>query len=411
MLWANDPAQRSAAVKRLAHEVGFDLAGIAPALPPADGERLLSWLADELHGGMTYMASMASVRRDPRELLPGARAVVCCAQVYNAPPAAPAHGGTAGREPGQAGAQVQDCPDKNGGEEIARISRYAWGRDYHKVLRRRLAAIARELTRLGGVARIAVDSAPILERAHAARAGLGWIGKNTCLIHPRIGSWLFLGEVVTTLELLPDEPLGGLCGSCRRCLDACPTGALIAPHRLDARRCISYLTIENRDTIGAELARQSGDRVFGCDVCQDVCPYNRKAAMTLDRDLWPRAGIATLSPEELAGRLGVGAAGDGLANPNGRGSTATDRFAGFDELTRGSALRRAHGDGLLRNLLVVVSNLRRHARECRDAQRVVELETLAHRLADCGDGLVARQAAELGARSAAAPGGRGESAE
>jgi len=250
------------------HALGFNLAGITDASPLEGSGRLARWLAAGAHGEMAYMARTAAVRGDPRRFLPGARSVVVVALSYHdgpALPSAPAAG-------------------------TVHIARYARRRDYHHVLRRRLVALGRFLDarRPGCRWRVAVDTAPLLERELAQRAGLGWIGKNTCLINRRLGSDLFLGELVTDVELVPAAPGRHHCGRCTACLDACPTAALTAPGFLDARRCISYLTLEHRSAFLAQEAAAVGRHLAGCDICQDVCPWNRRAPTSCDGTLATR---------------------------------------------------------------------------------------------------------------------------
>ncbi|MBN1343363.1 MAG: tRNA epoxyqueuosine(34) reductase QueG [Phycisphaerae bacterium] len=252
--------QRAEIVKRLATEVGFDRVGIAPVAAPPHADFLRQWLGRGYAGRMTYLHRHVELRLDPRRLLPGVQSIICVAMNYHRPePLRPESG--------------RDNPSGT-------IASYAWGPDYHELIRNRLDTL---LARLGEAldepfdARPFVDTAPVLERSLASAAGLGWIGKNTCLIAPKLGSFVFLAGAATTLPLEIDPPVPDRCGRCRRCLDACPTGALVEPYVLDASRCISYLTIELRDAIPPDLRPAVGDRVFGCDVCQRVCPHNRKA--------------------------------------------------------------------------------------------------------------------------------------
>ncbi len=239
-------------VKRRALALGFARVGIAraEALEP-EGEQLRRYVAEGRHGSMAWLAETAEVRADPSHarMVPGARSVVVVALPY-ARPEAPA------------------------GPDPARIARYAQGRDYHNVVRRRLRKLEKWLRGLGYDSRWSVDARPVLERAWAARAGIGFIGKNCCLIVPGLGSHVFLGTVVTEAELVPDEPMEPRCGRCTLCLDACPTRAFLGPNELDARRCISYLTIEHEGSIAPALREGVGEWLFGCDVCQDVCPFN-----------------------------------------------------------------------------------------------------------------------------------------
>ncbi|MGH7375173.1 MAG: tRNA epoxyqueuosine(34) reductase QueG [Candidatus Rokuibacteriota bacterium] len=250
-------------VKALALELGFDLVAIGPADPPEHGSDFRRWIEAGHAGTMGYLERRIEERLDPRRVLPGVRSVVCVALNYH-----------------------QGEPDDPSWKPVAR---YAWGRDYHDVIGPRLERLATHLAEAGGArSRGYVDTGPVLERDLAARAGLGWIGKNTMLLHPRLGSWFFIGVLLTTAALAYDAPLHDRCGSCRACLDACPTGAFVAPYVLDARRCISYLTIEHRGEIDPALHRGMAGWQFGCDVCQEVCPWNRKAPVTREADLHPR---------------------------------------------------------------------------------------------------------------------------
>lgn len=250
---------------RLAREQGFALAGLCPAQPVEESLRgyFRGWLAQGRHGEMHYLARHIDQRLDPRLLLPGAQSILCVADHYAA------HR-TASRLP----------PPASGLQPL--VARYAWGRDYHRVMKSRLFKIADALRASfpDHQFRVAVDTAPIMERQHAARAGLGWIGKNTLLLNPRLGSYLLLGEIVMTLALpapaaRTPEPSVSHCGSCTRCIDACPTHCL-TPYRLDARRCVSYLTLEHRSAIAPDLHAPIGHWFAGCDICQDVCPFNQR---------------------------------------------------------------------------------------------------------------------------------------
>jgi epoxyqueuosine reductase len=306
----------SGEIKTLALELGFVRAGIAEAAAlPEDAARLHAWLAAEHHGQMTYMAETAEVRGDPRhrDMLPSARSVIVVATAY---------------------ARGSALPPLPGGR--GRIARYAQGRDYHPVLYDRLRAIKRRLHDAGATARACVDSMPVLERAWAVRAGLGFIGKNACLIVPGVGSHVLLSAVLTSAELVPDSPMRERCGSCRLCLDACPTSAFREPRALDARRCVAYLTIEHEGAIDPELRPGVGEWLFGCDTCQDVCPYNRAEAP-------PPLAADPHRPRERLRELG------------------TEDFlrmdeAVFDRFARGTALRRAGREGMARNAAVVLGN-------------------------------------------------------
>ncbi len=323
------PAATSAELVGWAREEGFDRAGVASVEPVGRGEVFLRWLERGDHAGMGWLARRVEERLDPRRALDGARSVLCVALVYH--PLA-----------GEDGEAAPEPP----GDLWPRVARYARGRDYHNKMGKDLRRLARRIRRAfpGAGARAAVDTAPVLERELAARAGLGVAGKNTCLLSPQAGSWFLLGELFLTLDLEPAaEPLADLCGRCTRCLEACPTGALPAPYRLDANRCISYWTIEHRGTVPAERRAGLGDWVFGCDVCQEVCPWNLRFGGRADRggrrpadhpDLALPAQRAEL---DLAGLLGLGE------------ESYRERF-------HGSAMQRAGRAGLRRNAALAMGN-------------------------------------------------------
>jgi epoxyqueuosine reductase len=303
-------AARSHAVKTRAAALGFSATGIATLEPSRYQTELDRWLDAGRAGTMRYLARQAPQRKDPAAILPGARvAVVTLTNYHHAP--APEH-------PGE-----------------GRVAQYAWSLDYHAVLRPRLEALAGAIEAVapGAATRCYVDAGPVPERELAQRAGLGWIGNNTLLINPRLGSFTFIGVVLTDADLAADLPFAAdRCGSCQRCLDACPTDAFVAPHVLDARRCIAYLTIEHRGDFTATEAAQLDGWVFGCDVCQDVCPWNvRFAEETADPELAPRPELAHPGMDELV-----------AAAP----AELTARF-------RGTALARAGATGLRRNALAV----------------------------------------------------------
>jgi len=247
---------------------GFDLVGVASAGPADGAERLRRWLDAGYGAGMTWMARTAALRADPVALLPGCRSVVAVAMSYRS-----------------------SLPDSTEAPPPGRvwISRYAWGRDYHRLLKRRLVRLGRWLAgeAPGCGWRVAVDTAPVLEREWAARAGLGWIGKSTMLLNRRLGSELFLGVLLTDVELTPDRPVPDHCGRCTACLDACPTGAFPEPGELDARRCIAYLTVEHRGAFLPEAEGSTGRMVAGCDICNEVCPWTRRAPADLHPELAP----------------------------------------------------------------------------------------------------------------------------
>ncbi len=253
-------------IRDLAALCGFELSGVTAALPHRDAARYGDWVERGLAGRMAYLTDhRAAIRSDPRELLPTAKSIICVGKLYNGP---------------------EPYSTNFDSRERAWISRYAWGDDYHEVLRAGLERLAREIGP-DHEWRVCVDTAPLLERSYARGAGLGWIGKNTCLINEPLGSWFFLGELLTSLQIEPDIPPPDRCGTCTRCIDACPTDAL-TPYELDATRCISYLTIELRAPIPEKFHTAMGRHVFGCDICQDVCPWNRRAPVTSDPAFAPR---------------------------------------------------------------------------------------------------------------------------
>ena len=277
-------------VKELGRQLGFDLVGITTADPPVHAVQFHQWIADGFHGEMAYLARRANERVDPTKVLPGARSVVVVGLNYhtgNAPQPTPAPKDAlrfpSGPGPSGGGESEPTIPSPGGerGVGSARIARYARGPgDYHQVMGDRLRSLAEFIGQLGGRARGYIDTGPVLERDLAQRGGIGFIGKHTNLISRALGNWIFLGELLTDLELAPDRPEREYCGTCRRCLDACPTRAIVGPYRLDARLCISYLTIELKGSIPMDLRPQIGDRVFGCDDCLEVCPWNRFARLS-----------------------------------------------------------------------------------------------------------------------------------
>jgi epoxyqueuosine reductase len=307
-------------VKARARELGFDRVAIGPAEPPEHGDALEVWLDAGYAGTMSYLDRARADRLDPARLLPGCRSIVAVALSYNPGASAPGDGA-----PHESGPAADD--------DWRPVSRYARGRDYHDVIRPRLVELGEFIrTAAGAASRVAVDSSAVLERDLAARAGLGWVGKNTNLLTPSLGSYFFIGIVLTTAALPFDQREPDRCGTCTACLDACPTRAFVAPYVLDARRCISYLTIEHRGDIAGELAEQIGEWVFGCDVCQEVCPWNRKAEPGREPALGPSGSFGALEalldldPEAFRARF------------------------------RGSALTRTKRTGLLRNAAIVLAN-------------------------------------------------------
>jgi epoxyqueuosine reductase len=264
----------AARVKQLAESAGFDLCGIARAEKHPKLARLKDWIALGYAGEMTYLADSLEERLDPCVALPTAQSIVSVGVVYNT-----------------------DQPYSTGIDDPERvaIARYAWGDDYHLVLRARLRKLLASLAAEAGPdfeGLSCVDFEATQERVWAEAAGLGWIAKNTCVINPKLGSWFFLGEIITNAGLEPDSPVADQCGTCTRCIDACPTHAIVEPYTVDATRCLSYLTIETRGEIDPALQPAVTTQIFGCDICQDVCPWNRKAAVSEDPAWQPRAGLA-----------------------------------------------------------------------------------------------------------------------
>ena len=314
-----DPQQLHKARQRLlqlACEAGFARCGISIPELAGDAAHLADWLGQGLYGTMDWMARNTELRADPAALLPGTVRVISVGMDY-------------GQDPDVAWATLED------GQQ-AYVARYALGRDYHKLMRNRLQKLAASLSAEFGPLgfRVFVDSAPVLERALARNAGLGWIGKHTCLIDKRGGSWFFLGEIYIDLPLPVDTPASAHCGSCSRCIDICPTAAITAPHRLDARRCISYLTIEHEGSIDEALRPLIGNRIYGCDDCQLVCPWNKFAKRTDEPDFRARNQLDT--------------------------ATLADLFAWeedeFLRRTEGSAIRRSGHERWLRNIAVAMGN-------------------------------------------------------
>ncbi len=268
-----EPSAFGAALKARAGELGFDLCGIAPAAGLPELRFLSEWLARGYAGTMAYMARSAERRADVRRIMPSARSVIVTGTLYNI----------------DRPYSIERATD---GEAV--VSRYAWGDDYHDVLLRRLEALIAWMREERGdafEARAYVDTGPVQERAYAHAAGLGWVGKNTCLISPAAGSWFFLGEIICNLALEPDVPEPDHCGTCTLCLEACPTGALREPRVLDATRCISYLTIELKTGVPEPLRDGIGRHIHGCDICQDVCPYNLDAPRSRAPEWLPRGAL------------------------------------------------------------------------------------------------------------------------
>jgi epoxyqueuosine reductase len=308
------------AVKRRASAEGFDLCGIAPAAALPELEYLLTWLKNGYAGEMQYMHRSAARRGDVRNILPAARSIIVLGTVYNV---------------------SRPYSTENADPRQAGIARYAWGDDYHDVISRRMSNLLRWLIDQAGPGfegRAYVDTGPVQERVYARHAGLGWIAKNTCVINPDLGSWLFLSEIICNLPLAPDAPALDQCGTCTLCLDACPTGALVEPYVLDSNRCLSYLTIELKESIPEHLRTAVGEHAYGCDICQEVCPWNLApgTAASQDKEWLPRAGLDGVRLLDLWRK--------------------TD--AELRSLLKGSAMKRAGVRRFRRNLAVAIGNSR-----------------------------------------------------
>lgn len=314
---AADPIALAARVRGLAREFGFQRCGISDVELGEDEAWLRDWLDQGLQGSMDWMAAHGDKRSRPAELIPGTLRVISVGLDYGR------------RDDEEAWATLAD-----GGR--AYVARYALGRDYHKLMRNRLQKLAERIAgEIGPFGhRVFVDSAPVLERALARNAGLGWIGKHTCLIDKDGGSWFFLGEIYVDLPLPIDEPANAHCGTCTRCIEVCPTRAIVAPYRLDARRCISYLTIEHEGAIPEELRPAIGNRIFGCDDCQLVCPWNKFAKKTDEPDFRARNDLDTATLPQLF-------------------AWSESEFLGR---TEGSAIRRSGHERWLRNIAVALGN-------------------------------------------------------
>ena len=303
---------RAQAVKEQALALGFDACGIARAGPADPQDELGAWLAQGYHADMDWLARTKSLRQDVLRHVPGAQSVVVTARNYYYP-----------------------RPDACDG--AGKVSRYAWGRDYHRVIRKLLKRLAAFIDGLDPEARsvVSVDSGPVLEGWWAVQAGVGWVGKNSLILREDLGSWFFLGVVITTVPLAADSPVPERCGSCSACIQACPAGAIVRPGTVDARRCIAYHTIENRGDIPEELHPCMGLWVFGCDLCQEVCPWNRSPVQTSEEQFQPRPGVANPDLAELGGM----------------------DAAAFERRFQGSAVRRARHSGIRRNACIALRNL------------------------------------------------------
>ncbi len=316
-LTSNELIRLAADIKQWSQELGFQHTGICDTQLEDHETRLLAWLKNGFHGSMAYMERHGTRRSQPAELIPGTVRVISVRMNYLSEQATPA-------------TELMDQPEK------ALISRYALGRDYHKVMRKRLQKLCSLIEQETGrfAYRVFVDSAPVLEKALAQKAGLGWIGKHSNLLSRESGSWFFLGEIYTNLPLPTDQPLENHCGDCVRCIELCPTRAIVGPYQVDARRCISYLTIESRDAIPVELRPLMGNRIFGCDDCQVACPWNRFTKFSQEADFVPREGLDSNELLQLF-------------------SWSEEEFL---RRMQGSAIRRTGYLGWLRNIAVALGN-------------------------------------------------------
>jgi epoxyqueuosine reductase len=310
----------TARIKTFAVEAGFELAGIAPVRDFPELEHFPVWVAAGHAGEMKYLEArdeFGTLKRSSLQTVaPWARSVIVCAINYNT---------------------AQPYSTQFEDPERGWISRYAWGReDYHESVMRRLTLVESKLLELAPEvqSRRYVDTGPLVERVYAKYAGVGWVGKNTCILNQKMGSWLFLGVILTSLNLAPDMPAPDRCGTCTRCLDACPTDAFVGPYQLDANRCIAYFTIEKRGSIPEEMREGIGRHVFGCDICQDVCPWNRKAPASMATEFQPQAELVNPVLKWLA-----------QISP-----------AEFSEKFRGSPLKRTKRNGIRRNAVVAMGN-------------------------------------------------------
>lgn len=296
-----------------AREIGFDSCRVAACGSAPHADEFRNWLGEGGHGEMSYMERGEEKRCDPQKVLCGAHSIIALAMNYFQ------------------GEQVRRSQTAATG----RIARYAWGDDYHDLIANKLDKIDKFLREVGGQQKCYVDTGPVLERDYAAQAGIGWHGKSTMLIDEQLGTWFFLAEVLTTLELPPDEPVPDRCGTCERCIKACPTGAITAPHRLDARRCISYLTIELKGSIPLDLRSLIGDRIFGCDDCLDACPWNRFAQVSREAAFSARPSTVGIPLRDYLSLSDVQ----------------------FRALFRNSPIKRIKRRGFLRNVCVALGNV------------------------------------------------------
>jgi len=321
----------------LARELGFDLCRFARADAPEHATQFREWLDRGQGGELGYLARSAEKRCDPQQVLPEAKTVIVLA--FNYFQGEPVRAAVSAADSVAAGVSPANPPkiaaDTAAPTSVGRIARYAWGDDYHQLIEKKLAVLDDFLRRYGGTQKCYVDTGPMLERDHAAAAGVGWHGKSTMLLNRQLGTWFFLAEILTTLEFAPDPPQKNYCGRCTRCIDACPTNAITAPHQVDARRCISYLTIELKGPIPVGLRPMIGDRIYGCDDCLDACPWNRFAKVSRETAFAMRREVAAMKLRDYL-------------------SLDAEKFR---RLFRDSPVKRTKRRGLLRNVCVALGNV------------------------------------------------------
>ena len=337
----HDQGSRAALKERLVsfvRDMGFESCRVAACAPPPHANEFRGWLRQGAAGEMSYMERGEEKRCDPQKVLPGAWSIVVLALNYWQ-----GEGRAEGKRPTPNARRSTSNSESAASADVdiqalaatGRIARYAWGEDYHDVIAAKLKKIDQFLSDFGGIQKVYVDTGPILERDHAAQAGIGWQGKSTMLIDPTLGTWFFLAEVLTTLELPPDPPQPDRCGKCTRCMTACPTGAITAPRQLDTRRCISYLTIEHKSAIPLELRPLIGDRIFGCDDCLDACPWNRFAKVSRESAFSARPATVGMALRDYL-------------------QLSEDQFR---LLFRNSPIKRIKRRGFLRNVCVALGNV------------------------------------------------------
>jgi epoxyqueuosine reductase len=372
-------------ISERASQLGFAMAGVVRAEKFPELARQEEWLVRGYAGEMKYLSDAR--RSDPQATLPGVRSVIVCALPYN----------TEHARTEQAWKELDDATETSGPRGW--ISRYAWGGDYHEVLREKLEMMLdalREQYPQPFEARIYADTGPINERVLAKHAGLGWLGKNTLLLNERVGSFFFLGVILTTLDLQPtlgisEAPPADRCGTCRKCIDACPTDALVEPYVMDARKCISYLTIELRGAIPEQLREPMGQHIFGCDICQDVCPWNRHAPVTHAKEFQPRSFASATFPAGAAEEFGPQDQNSGSPEPLFLPRLewlASLTQSDFTEMFRGSPIKRTKWQGLIRNVCVALGN----SKLPDDSAASKTVSSVLTRLAESADPVVAESA-------------------